>query len=98
MLQSEAIVTKRRKRAGTKPAPAAGSTAALRYSVGLAPDLARQVEKYAQAVHSSRSKAIASLVRHGLQSQEQRKRESDNGDPKEQDRLVDDFRALILGR
>ena len=52
------------------------------------------------------SKAIAALVRLGLENQEQRKREffsklKENlatKDPKQQDRLVDEFRDLILGR
>ena len=52
------------------------------------------------------SKAIAALVRLGLESQANRKREffkrlKDNlaqDDPKQQDRIVDEFRALILGR
>lgn len=51
------------------------------------------------------SKAIAALVRLGLESQEHRKREFfkklkenlSNDDPKQQDRLVDEFRSLILG-
>jgi len=52
------------------------------------------------------SKAIAALVRLGLENQEQRKRDffsklKENlavNDPKQQDRLVDEFRDLILGR
>jgi len=52
------------------------------------------------------SKAIAGLVRLGLESQENRKREffkrlKENlaeDDPNQQDRLVDEFRTLILGR
>ena len=52
------------------------------------------------------SKAIATLVRLGLESQETRKREFfrrlkenlANDNPNQQDRLVDEFRALILGR
>lgn len=52
------------------------------------------------------SKAIAALVRLGLESQEDRKREffkrlKQNlaaDDPKQQDRLVNEFRTLILGR
>jgi len=52
------------------------------------------------------SKAIAALVRLGLVSQEDRKREFfkrlkenlANDDPKQEDQLVDEFRALILGR
>ena len=76
-----------------------------RYTVGLAPGLADQVERYAETVDTSMSKAIAALVRLGLESQENRKREffkrlkenlaDDN--PGQQDRLVDEFRALILG-
>ena len=52
------------------------------------------------------SKAIAALVRLGLEGQENRKREFfqklkanfENDDPNAQDRLIDEFRALILGR
>ncbi|MFN0172744.1 MAG: hypothetical protein ACKV22_40710 [Bryobacteraceae bacterium] len=52
------------------------------------------------------SKAIGALVRLGLESQANRKREffkrlKENlakDDPKEQDRMVDEFRTLILGR
>lgn len=52
------------------------------------------------------SKAIATLVQIGLEGQEARKREFfrkleanlGNADPARQDQLVDDFRALILGR
>jgi hypothetical protein len=52
------------------------------------------------------SKAIANLVRLGLDSQANRKKEFfarlrenlANGDPAQVDRLVDDFRALILGQ
>jgi Mg2+/Co2+ transporter CorC len=51
------------------------------------------------------SRAIAALVRLGLQNQETRKREFfkklkanlANDDPKQEDQLVDDFRDLILG-
>jgi hypothetical protein len=64
------------------------------------------VERYAQTVDTSMSKAIAALVRLGLESQEDRKREFfkrlkenlANDDPNKQDRLVNEFRALILGR
>ena len=70
------------------------------------PSLANQVERYAETVDASMSKAIAGLVRLGLESQENRKREffkrlRENlaeDDPNQQDRLVDEFRALILGR
>jgi len=79
---------------------------ASRYTVGLAPSVASQVERYARTVDTSMSKAISALVRLGLQDQETRKREFfkkmkanlDNDDPNQQDRLIDEFRALILGR
>ena len=52
------------------------------------------------------SKAIAALVRLGLEGQESRKREFfgklkanlANDDPRQHDQMVDEFRALILGR
>ena len=77
-----------------------------RYTVGLAQSLASEVERYSRAVDTSMSKAIAALVRQGLESQENRKREFfrklranlETHDPDQQDRLVDEFRALILGR
>ena len=79
---------------------------ASRYTVGLAPSLAGQVQRYAETVDTSMSKAIAALVRLGLENQDNRKREFfnrlkenlANDDPKLQDRLVDEFRTLILGR
>lgn len=78
----------------------------IRYTVGLPSPVANQVQQYAETVDTSMSKAIAALVRLGLESQEHRKREFfkklkanlSNDDPKDQDRLVDEFRALILGR
>ncbi len=86
-----------------KPARASGSA---RYTVGLAPKLAHQVERYAKANDSSMSKAIAALVRIGLEGQEHRKREFfkklkanlANADASREDELVDEFRSLILGR
>jgi hypothetical protein len=77
-----------------------------RYSVALPSSVARQVKQYAEEVEVSMSKAITALVRQGLESQEDRKRQFfktlkenlANDNPKEQDRLVDEFRALILGR
>ena len=77
-----------------------------RYTVGLLPNLADQVKRYAETVDTSMNKAIAALVRLGLKSQETRKREFfkklkenlTNDDPNQQDRLVDEFRTLILGR
>jgi hypothetical protein len=97
---------KRRSRSGEKHDKRHQSKAETRFTVGLAPSLANQVQKYAVAVDASMSKAIATLVRLGLESQESRKREFfkklkdnlSNGDPNQQDRLVDEFRALILGR
>jgi hypothetical protein len=78
----------------------------LRYTVGLVPNLASEVKKYAEMVDTSVSKAISALVRLGLENQENRKREffrklKENladDDPNRQDRLVDEFRTLILGR
>ncbi len=64
-----------------------------RYTVGLGPGLAHQVQRYAETVDMSMSKAIAALVRLGLENQNLAK-----DDPKQEDRLVDEFRALILGR
>ena len=77
-----------------------------RYTVGLAPSVANQVQRYAGMVDKSMSKAIAALVRLGLESQENRrpeffrrlKQNLANEDSNQQDRLVDEFRALILGR
>jgi hypothetical protein len=74
--------------------------------VGLPPNVASQVERYARNTETSMSKAIATLVRLGLEGQESRKREFfqklganlESGDPAQQERLVDEFRALILGR
>ena len=69
------------------------------------PPLCESSPAISVTVDASRSKAIALLVRLGLEDQENRKREffkrfkenlaSDDPDP--QDRLVDEFRALILG-
>ena len=77
-----------------------------RYTVGLPLPVVSQVERYAETADVSMSKAIATLVRLGLQSQEDRKREFfrrlkeklGNDEPSDQDRLVDEFRTLILGR
>ena len=80
--------------------------AETRYTVGLPSPVVSQVQRYAETVDISMSKAIAALVRAGLQSQEDRKREFfkrlkenlGNDDPSDQSRLVDEFRTLILGR
>src|SRR5438046_818271 len=77
-----------------------------RYTVGLPPTIATKVQRYARTSDTSMSKALASLVRLGLENQEIRKREffqrlQENlaiDDPARQDELVDEFRALILGR
>ncbi len=77
-----------------------------RYTVALAPAVAENVARYARTADTSMSKAIAALVRLGLEGQESRKREFfgklkanlANDDPGQQDRMVDEFRALILGR
>jgi hypothetical protein len=81
-------------------------TTESRYTVALTPDVIPAVEQYAKTVDASMSKAIATLVRLGLESQESRKREFfkrlkqnlADEDPKQQDRLVSEFRTLILGR
>jgi hypothetical protein len=89
------------RRTTSKP----GTPATSRYTVGLATSLARQVEQYAKVTDSSMSKAIAALVRIGLEGQEHRKREFfknlkanlASADPRKEDQLVDEFRSLILG-
>ena len=76
-----------------------------RYTVGLAPSLATEVEHYARISDTSMSKAIAALVRLGLEGRENRERqfleklETNLGseEPGDQDRLTDEFRGLILG-
>lgn len=93
----------------TKPANRSSrvpSKIEARYTVGLAPGLAHQVQRYAKTADTSMSKAIAALVRLGLEGQESRKRvffkklkaNLDNEDPGKQDELIDEFRDLILGR
>jgi len=87
-------------------APKHRSSRESRYTVSLDVTVANQVERYARTVDTSMSKAIAALVRLGLEGQEVRKREffrklkenlaDDN--PRRQDQLVDEFRILILGR
>ena len=73
--------------------------------MGLAPTTATKVQRYARNSDTSMSKALATLVRLGLENQEIRKREffhrlQENlatDDPARQDEIVDEFRALILG-
>jgi len=107
MQQSEANTQRRgRKARPGKSKPNRLDKPGPRYSVGLPSTVASQVERYAETVDASMSKAIAALVRLGLESQANRKREffkrlKENlagDDPKQQDRMVDEFRALILGR
>ena len=98
--------SKRSPHGGEKRGKIHQSKVESRYTVALAPSLANQVQRYAETVDTSMSKAIAALVRLGLESQEHRKREFfgrlkenlANDDPNQQDRLIDEFRALILGR
>lgn len=98
--------TVKRSRRGDQKSRKRPSKVESRYTVGLAPGIANQVARYAQMVDTSMSKAIAALVRIGLESQEDRKRDFfrrlmenlANDDANEQDRLVDEFRTLILGR
>ena len=105
MPQSKATI-QRGRRSTAKAVANRSAQVESRYTVGLAPNLANQVHRYAETVDTSMSKAIASLVRLGLESQESRKREFfknlklnlADDDPKQQDRLVDEFRDLILGR
>src|ERR1700693_4165504 len=83
-----------------------GSRSESRYTVGLAPSLADKVARYARTVDTSMSKAIAALVRLGLEGQGSRKAQFfkklkanlANDDPRQQDQIVDEFRTLILGR
>jgi hypothetical protein len=106
MRHSKAPVKKRDRRDGLKSGTKHQSKVASRYTVALAPSLVHQVEQYAGAADTSMSRAIAALVRLGLENQEKRKREFfqrlkqnlASDDPKQEDRLVDEFRALILGR
>jgi hypothetical protein len=97
---------KRSRRGGPNPGKGRQSEVASRHTVGLPPGLATQVQRYAETVDTSMSKAIAALVRLGLENQESRKQEFfkrlkknlADDDPAQQDRVVDEFRALILGR
>ena len=95
-----------RKAGSLQSKPSRRNKPGPRYSVGLPPTVATQVERYAETIDASVSKAIAGLVRLGLESQANRKREffgrlKENlatDDPKAQDRMVEEFRTLILGR
>jgi glucose-6-phosphate-specific signal transduction histidine kinase len=89
-----------------RAAPLTRTQSTSRYSVALPSALARQVETYAGTSDISISKAVAALVRLGLESQEARKREFfkklrknlANDNPKLEDQMVNEFRSLILGR
>src|ERR1700730_8604799 len=99
-------VTRHKGRVKVTPGGKNRSQTESRYTVALATGLARQVERFAATTDASMSKAIATLVRLGLKSQDNRKRvffrklkeNLSNDDPKQQDRMVDEFRALILGQ
>ena len=98
--------TKPGRRSGPKSTRNHPGKVEARYTVGLVPSLATEVKRYAETVDTSVSKAISALVRLGLESQDNRKREffkrlKENlasDDLNQQDRLVDEFRTLILGR
>lgn len=106
MPHSQSLAKKRDGRIVGKLKTKHQSKAPSRYTVALDPRLVHQVEKYAGHADTSMSKAIATLVQLGLESQESRKREFfkklkqnlANDDPEQEDRLVDEFRSLILGR
>jgi hypothetical protein len=106
MRQSKTLSARKRAAVVGKSKSGGRSKTEERYSVGLPTALASQVERYAKTADASMSKAIAALVRIGLEAQASRKREffkklKENlaqDDPQEQDRLVDEFRDLILGR
>src|SRR5579872_5677480 len=101
-----AATSNRPRRDVKRPRVNSPRTVESRYTVALTPDIIPQVKHYAETVDTSMSKAISALVRLGLESQEDRKREFfkrlkenlGNDDPSDQDRLVEEFRALILGR
>ncbi len=98
-------IAPRAKRPRSQVKAAKPVAAGSRYTVGLPSAVAQQVQRYAQTADTSMSKAVAALVRLGLESQQDRKREFfkklkanlADDDPKQQDRLVDEFRSLILG-
>ena len=111
MPQTTAIAPKRLPGAVRRKVPASrAAKTGARYSVGLPAAIADKVERYAETVDMSASKAIGTLVGFGLESHESRKREffkrlrknlagnAAADDVKNEDQLVDEFRALILGR
>ena len=108
MPHSEAIPSKSGARRTVSVKPKAKRYKALesRYTVALSSAVAEQVKRYAGTFDVSMRKAIALPLRLGLEGQEKRKREffkklKENlaaGDPQQEDLLVDEFRALMLGR
>jgi hypothetical protein len=80
---------------------AASAKREVRYSVALASSVVQRVEKFAQGSESSMSKAIAALVKLGLDGEAERKREfmrKLRSNLAAEEELVDEFRDLILGR
>src|ERR1035437_10809223 len=74
MPQSEASTPRRGRKAGlSKSKPNRRGKPGPRYSVGLPSTVASEVERYAETVDASMSKAIAALVGLGLESQANRK-------------------------
>jgi len=106
MLHSETRSQKGPRVANRKRKASRQAKAEPRFSVCLPSPIANQVARFADTADTSMSKAIAALVRLGLESQEDRKREFfkrmkenlANENPNERDRMVDEFRSLILGR
>jgi len=106
MPHSATTTTKRSRRSAVRSSGNHQNESQSRYTVGLSRGLAHQVERYAETTDTSVSKAIATLVRLGIESQADRKREFfkklkanlAHDDPRQQERLVDEFRTLILGR
>lgn len=107
MPHTRGAAAKRDRQSGEKKARTAIRTKLEpRYNVGLPADLAKQVEQYAEVADTSVSKAIATLVRLGIESRPQRKRaflkklraNLANDDPRQQSRMADEFRSLILGQ
>ena len=98
--------TKGNEQRSQRPLKRFRETTEARYTVALSEGLAREVVRYAEATDTSMSKAIAALVRLGLEGQQNRKRQFfdklkanlENDDPNQQDRVISEFRRLILGR
>jgi len=106
MSHTAAITAKRTRNVGpTKARWKSPGKMEPRYTVNLPAELAKQVQRYAEAADTTMNKAIATLVRLGIESQEHRKRDFfrklranlANDDPGQRDQMVEEFRALILG-